>query len=158
MSSACHVTWWNIIVIDYLEQIQSTFFRGGWELKNYSNCRAFFFFPVRAKIRRIMSFSSSWRRFLRSSSPLPSMDSSWRLWKVSQLNQIGPKLLLHTLNNWLNWMQVIIPWKSLFTSIPVYAYWNDRFVEGWSQAFLLACLPLYIKGTLVIYNLYYFKN
>ncbi|KAK7597821.1 hypothetical protein V9T40_010046 [Parthenolecanium corni] len=43
--------------------------------------------------------------------------------------------------------KVVIPWKSILTSRPVLAYWNDRFVESWSNSFLMTCLPLFIKDT-----------
>lgn len=43
-------------------------------------------------------------------------------------------------------LKVTYPWRKIFTSKAVWAYWNDRFVEGWSTIFLAYCLPLYIKG------------
>lgn len=42
--------------------------------------------------------------------------------------------------------KMIYPWRQIFTSKATWAYWNDRFVAGWSESFLLYSLPLYIKG------------
>ncbi|KAK7591125.1 hypothetical protein V9T40_002738 [Parthenolecanium corni] len=38
-----------------------------------------------------------------------------------------------------------IPWKTIFTSKPVWAYCNEFFSFYWAQSFLVYCLPLYVK-------------
>ncbi|XKL61560.1 hypothetical protein PGB90_008617 [Kerria lacca] len=41
--------------------------------------------------------------------------------------------------------KVIYPWKSIFTSIPVWALLNEFFTKGWIYSFFANCLPLYIS-------------
>ncbi|KAK7604382.1 hypothetical protein V9T40_005568 [Parthenolecanium corni] len=41
--------------------------------------------------------------------------------------------------------KIVYPWKQIIRSKPVWAYWNDRFVEAWSTSFLTYCLPIFIR-------------
>lgn len=42
--------------------------------------------------------------------------------------------------------KITFPMKQILTSKAAWAYWNERFVAAWSEAFLSYSLPLYIKG------------
>ncbi|KAK7604387.1 hypothetical protein V9T40_005573 [Parthenolecanium corni] len=61
------------------------------------------------------------------------------------LMSLQEKKYLQQVNTYASRKNLVYPWKQIFKSKAVWAYWNERFVGAFSESFFTFSLPFYIK-------------